>query len=104
MQHLDRDLPAVLCLLRHVDGGHATTPDLAFEGIPVGEGSPGGDEGVVRRGHDRWTGGHTWKSVRRDAASRGASGGEPPAAGGAHSRSVPGHARAWRYECLEAHD
>jgi hypothetical protein len=37
LQELDRNVPAVLDVLRQVDGGHAARPNRAHQPIPVGE-------------------------------------------------------------------
>ncbi len=36
-QHLQRDLPVVLQVLRQVDGGHAAFTKAAFDTVPIGE-------------------------------------------------------------------
>src|SRR5690349_188229 len=51
-QHLERDLPAVLEILRQIDAGRAPAPDLLLQPVPAGQDGGGGMEQVGEVGHD----------------------------------------------------
>ncbi len=51
-EYLDRDFPLELQILGEIDRGHTTPPELALEGVTVGEGGlqalKGGFHGALR--------------------------------------------------------